>query len=285
MKEYFKLMRVKNYIKNFLIFIPFIFSKGFYKIYLYDELLLGFFIFCFCSSVVYIINDLLDLDKDRLDIYKRNRPLVKGTITKYNAIILVVFLLFCCICGFIFLHNIYVVTLSCCYVLLNILYSVHIKHIPILDVFFLSSFFLIRIYFGAYLINVPVSLYLYLTVLSVALMMGVNKRKIELKVNKDCRVVLDKYSIDFLNQLSYMFCCLSIVFYSIWATNYAKDIINHTVLCISILLVVFILVYYQYIIDKETYCGNPVDILFGNKYLLVITSVYCILMLIGLVYV
>ena len=285
MLDYLRLMRIKNYIKNFLIFLPFIFSKKFLHLDKnYLVMCLGFICFCCCSSIAYILNDIFDLENDKLDSKKKDRPLVSGKIRIKNAIHLIILLFLLFIIGCFYLRNLEVFIIGCFYLVLNILYSKILKNIPIIDITVLSSFFLIRIYYGGYLVNAPVSVYLYLTILSVAFMMGINKRKIELIQNKCCRPVLEKYNIAFLDNLSFMFCGLSIVFYSLWVINHATVVINSNILYISIFLVVFILIYYQYVMSNNNVDSNPVDVLLNNKVLLIASIIYCIFILLGFVY-
>ena len=285
MLDYLKLMRIKNYIKNFLIFLPFIFSKKFLDLDKnYLVMCLGFLCFCCCSSIAYILNDIFDLENDKLDSNKKDRPLASGKLRIKNAIYLIILLFLVFIIGCFYLKNLEVFIIGSFYLVLNLLYSKLLKNIPIIDITVLSSFFLISIYYGAYLVNVPVSVYLYLTILSVAFMMGINKRKIELIQNKCCRPVLEKYNTVFLDNLSFMFCGLSIVFYSLWVINHAKVFINSNILYISIFLVVFILIYYQYVMSNNNVDSNPVDVLLNNKVLLLVSILYCILILLGFVY-
>lgn len=285
MLDYLKLMRIKNYIKNFLIFLPFIFSKKFLDLDKnYLVMCLGFLCFCCCSSIAYILNDIFDLENDKLDSKKKDRPLASGKLRIKNAIYLIILLFLVFIIGCFYLKNLEVFIIGSFYLVLNLLYSKLLKNIPIIDITVLSSFFLIRIYYGAYLVNVPVSVYLYLTILSVAFMMGINKRKIELIQNKCCRPVLEKYNTVFLDNLSFMFCGLSIVFYSLWVINHATVFINSNILYISIFLVVFILIYYQYVMSNNNVDSNPVDVLLNNKVLLLVSILYCILILLGFVY-
>lgn len=94
MRNYLKLMRIKNWIKNLLICIPFIFSSKFLNLNKneYFLLLISFITFSIMSSIIYIINDLKDIEKDRLDNKKKNRPLSSGIISKNNAILTIIIL-------------------------------------------------------------------------------------------------------------------------------------------------------------------------------------------------
>ena len=84
--EYLKLIRIKHWIKNFLIFVPMLCARALSLNNIY-VVLLGFFSFCFASSFIYIINDIKDIEKDRLHPIKKSRPLASGKISKRNGII------------------------------------------------------------------------------------------------------------------------------------------------------------------------------------------------------
>lgn len=91
-KNYLKLMRVKHYLKNFLIFVPLIFSMNLFNTNLVLRTILAFIAFCLVASAIYIINDIRDIEKDKLHPIKKNRPLASGAISKKSAIILLVLL-------------------------------------------------------------------------------------------------------------------------------------------------------------------------------------------------
>lgn len=281
MKKYFRLLRLKNYIKNFLIFLPFVFSGAFTTINSnYINLLVGFVAFCFASSFIYILNDYMDMDKDKLHPVKCNRPLASGEISVKKAICIAIILSVCILLSLFYLRILPAAILLLLYIFLNLLYSLKLKNVPIVDVAILSLFFIIRIYYGAFLVGVPVSVYLYLTVMSVSFMMGVNKRKNEKRLSEDCRSTLNYYSYDFLNKMSQTFMSLSAIFYSLWIISDTNILFNKTIMQISIFLVVFILMLYQYIVDKDDN-GNPVDVLLNNKMLLLSVLAYGVLIIVA----
>lgn len=281
MKKYLQLLRVKNYVKNILIFLPFVFSGSFLVVSCnYVRMLFGFVIFCLASSLMYIFNDYIDIEKDKLHSKKCNRPLASGAISPITALIFMI-VIFICIVGSLFYFDNKITSLwLSLYIVMNLLYSVWLKNIPIVDITILMLFFIVRVYYGASLIGVPVSVYLHLTVMSVAFMMGIDKRYKEKQHNDDCRNSLKYYSSDFLSKISQMFLGLSVVFYSLWIISDTNMFLNKNIMLISIIMVVFILVYYQYLIDISD-DGNPVDMLLSHPFLVLATIAYCILMLLG----
>lgn len=282
MKNYLKLMRIKNWIKNLLICIPFIFSSKFLNFNKeeYFLLFISFITFSIMSSIIYIINDLKDIEKDKLDDKKKNRPLVSGKISKRNAIILTCFLVSIEILLNIYLHKLSLTLILLFYFIGNILYTFKLKNVPIIDITFLSIFFILRIFYGGNIFDIEVSNYLYLTTLSVAYYFGIGKRKKELLKNKEIRQVLEKYPYEYLEGLHNIFLGISILYYSLWVINYKDVILNHNLLELSIFFVIVILIYYHYILYQENN-GNPTDILLEHKGLIFLVLIYCVIILLA----
>ena len=242
MKNYLELIRIKHWIKNCLLFLPLFFSKT-YQIKKVSEVFIGFIVFSFAASFIYIINDIKDLEKDRLHPYKKNRPLPSKKITIKSAIVLACFLLF-----FSILINVKLqfksTFLILLYILLNLFYSFGLKNFPILDVLLLISGFIIRIYYGALIIDVEVSKWLFLTVFCTAMFLGFGKRKKEIEIHSSSkRKVLKEYNVDYLNNIMNVSVTLSIVFYSLWALEQSNTIIIYT---IPIIIIIFLEYLYSY---------------------------------------
>ena len=130
---YLKLMRIKHYFKNLLIFLPLIFSMSFYSLENDIKTLIGFILFSLVCSMVYIINDINDIEKDKKHPRKCKRPLASGEVTKKEAYILLAILAIIVICGSILMNTgIYSSIILVVYLILNILYSKFLKNIPII---------------------------------------------------------------------------------------------------------------------------------------------------------
>lgn len=271
--KYLKLMRVKHYLKNFLIFLPIIFSKNLFNISVLNKSLIGFIVFCMISSVIYILNDLKDIENDKNHPIKKNRPLASGEIGKNKAIIIMFLLIF----GIVFLLGINKLLLNksniflIIYFVINILYSYGLKNVPLLDITILSFGFVLRVLYGGVIASISVSSWLFLTVLSVSFYMALGKRKKELEKlkNKKTRTVLKYYTESFLEKNMHMFSTLTIVFYSLWATL----IVNSDLFKYSIVFVILILMKYNLNIEKDDF-GDPVDVILGDKILIIIGLIY-----------
>lgn len=279
-----KTIRIKSYIKNFLIFIPFVFSNRFlnFDFTEYKIIILGFLNFCFTSSIVYIINDILDIEKDKLDEKKKHRPIASGQISKTQIYVILCILFICIIINFLILKNIFSILILLTYFILNIFYSLKLKNLPILDITLLSLFFLIRVFYGGQLLNIEISSYLYLTILSFAYYFGIGKRLKELNSNIEVRDVLKKYPKNYLENTLNIFFGTSILFYSLWVLNSDKQVLNNGMLELSIFLLIVIMLDYHYLLHiKPT--GNPTDLLFENKSLLILAFIYCIIILLAFI--
>lgn len=147
MKKYIKLIRVKHYIKNLLIFLPIIFSQRITDITALTKTLIAFILFCISTSIIYVVNDIKDIDKDRNHPKKKNRPLASGEISIKQAIKVIIILSIILICGIsiFFRNNAYVIAVILVYIIMNMLYSMKLKNIPILDIAILATGFLIRV--------------------------------------------------------------------------------------------------------------------------------------------
>lgn len=153
--RYFQLIRIHQWVKNFLLFLPPLLAhKLFPGIYLIS--ILSFISFSFVASAIYILNDFFDLKSDRVHPYKRNRPIPSGSVDLTTALIISVLLMTIGISLSIFISwNFFAIIFI--YILLNFFYSSIFKSVPLLDIFVLSIFYAIRIYAGGIATSVPVS--------------------------------------------------------------------------------------------------------------------------------
>lgn len=267
-KNYFSLFRIKHYLKNVLIFLPLIFSGNFTNYSNFISIVFAFLSFSFITSVIYIINDICDIEKDKLHETKRNRPLASGKITKSASLISIFILMILSLIFLYYSHSFISIIYILIYIFINVLYSFGLKNIPILDVSILTLGFIIRILFGAAIINVEVSNWLYLTVMSMSFYLSLGKRRNEIiKSKSNTREVLKYYTKEFLDKNMYMCLCLTIVFYSLWSANY--EIINkfNISLIWTAPMVILICMKYSMDIEKDS-DGDPIETILKDKVLL-----------------
>ena len=285
MQTYFRLLRIHHWIKNILVFIPLFFSINFYDASSVKAALLGFISFSLLSSIVYILNDIWDIEKDRLHSSKRLRPLASGEISVHHAIIVLVVLFASLIALLVILsiqgdslYNLKSVGFLLLYMLLNIAYSLGLKNVPIVDVIILTSGYVIRVLFGAIIIGVDISIWLYLVIIMGAFYIGFGKRRNEIRANEtETRAVMKFYSHNFLDKNMYMCQTLCVVFYALWSIDSVTVERFHTsafIYTIPLVLIIFL----KYSLNIETeYDGDPTSVILGDKILLVLCMAYIII--------
>lgn len=283
--NYLKLIRVKHWLKNLLIFVPLFFSG---KILNIDSLLLclmGFLAFSLASSFVYVINDLKDIENDRKHEKKKNRPLASGVVSKKEAYIIITILgiLQLALSGIIWqiTKSIMAFLLPCIYILLNLLYSYKLKTIPIIDVVILVSGFLLRIIYGGLISNIQVSKWLYLMTIFASFFLGFGKRRNEIiKNGANSRKVLKYYNKDFLDKNMYVCCTLALMSYGLWCAD-AQTILRIGNDYLFWTLPIVMIIFFTYSLDIEGNShGDPVDVLLSNKLLICLVIIYIITILI-----
>ncbi len=281
MKNYLKLARVHHYIKNIFIFLPLFFSMNLFNASLFASCILGFVSFSLLTSVIYIINDLVDAPKDRLHPKKKNRPIASGAISPAKAKVFasVLFIVSVIFCLFSCSGNYLCAAFPALYFVFNLCYCFGGKNIPIVDIAILASGFLLRLLYGSVITNVEVSGWLYLTVLAISFYLGLGKRRNEIKLGKETRAVLKFYTYEYLDKMMQMFMAIAIVFYSLWcvADSTALRFSNHMIWTVPV--VMLICMRYSLVVEGNSY-GDPVDVILNDKILLLLGLLYALLLLV-----
>lgn len=271
-----KLCRPKQWIKNAFVLAPLLFSGLFTELNSIIYAFLAMILFCIASSATYILNDLKDIEKDRLHPVKsKTRPLASGAvIPKQAKILMFAFYIFLAISSFFF-PLILAVIVS--YLLLNFLYSHYLKHQPVLDIFTIAIGFVLRVYAGAIAINVPVSSWMFITTLCLALYLASIKRRQELTAHGvTSRKSLESYSLYLLNRYAEMSAIGALLFYSIFVMSERPKLV------ITIPLVIFGMFRYWYITDIHNEGESPTDAILSDKQLLITGSLWIITCIYGL---
>jgi 4-hydroxybenzoate polyprenyltransferase len=223
LRIYFNLLRIPQWIKNLLIFVPLIFSLHLFDTKYLNLSILAFIIFSFVSSGIYIINDLIDINEDQLHPIKKFRPIPAGLISKQRALIIAAI---CVALSFLLLAftNLYFGITVLAYFIFTVLYSAGLKQIVIIDVFTIAAGFVLRILGGAFIINVEISSWLMLTTMFISLFLAVMKRRSELKhttsiTGVSTRKVLVDYSADFIDQMSTVTAAGVIICYALYTVS------------------------------------------------------------------
>jgi decaprenyl-phosphate phosphoribosyltransferase len=266
-----RLLRPKQWIKNLFVLAPLIFSGLFTR---ESSTLLALFatlLFCVAASMVYVFNDLADRHIDALHPVKRfTRPLASGAVSVGAARALLAML------GALLLLGSYVsiplVGVLLAYILLNVLYSSWLKRVPVVDIFCVAAGFVLRVYAGAVVIDVPLSSWMLITTLSIALYLAAIKRRDELEVQGDgARAVLGQYTIPLLERFSLMASVCAMVFYSMFVVT------TRPVLAFTIPFVLFGIFRYWFLVDRHGRGESPTDALWSDRPLAVTVLLWGVL--------
>ena len=216
-----KLLRIKHWIKNGFVLAPLVFSLEFLHPESLIKAVVAFFSFCLMSSTVYVINDIIDRDRDRNHPKKKHRPIAAGRVSPGAAFVIAGTLLVCSVMLALVVHSSSLFILAI-YLALNLLYSFVLKHMVIIDVIGIAMGFILRITMGAVAISVELSSWIIVTTFFISFFFGATKRYNELSTidgSDDNRPVLGSYNIKFLNHLIIISLTLTIISYSLYTID------------------------------------------------------------------
>lgn len=251
----FMLMRPRQWIKNSFVLGPLIFSGEFLQFEAVLSALVAVVLFCIASSATYIINDIHDIERDKLHPKKSlSRPLAAGIVTVPQALTLLV--AFYVILGVSWFYAPMVISVIALYSVINLLYTFVLKHQPVIDIFTIAIGFVLRVYAGAMALTVPVSSWMFVTTLCLALYLAAVKRRQELsRSGAETRKVLEKYSIPLIDRYAEMSSVGALLFYSMFVMSTKPDLV------ITVPLVLFGLFRYWYVVEVLESGESPTDAL------------------------
>jgi 4-hydroxybenzoate polyprenyltransferase len=265
-----KAMRPRQWMKNLIIYAPLVFDRQFNPNHLVDILrtTLAFIIFCLVSGVVYLTNDIADIEADRQHPDKRNRPIASGKLPVKVAVAAAILILVVTLpLAYWLSPNFFLVTIA--YLLLNLAYSKWIKHIPLLDVLAIALGFVLRIAAGVTLIHVTrFSPWLYVVTTLGALYIGFGKRRAELAQLAEGanahRPVLEGYTIPLLDQYITIVSGTTIIAYSLYTFS-APNLPENHLMMLTIPFVLYGVFRYLYLIQVKHSGGAPEDVVLSDK--------------------
>lgn len=251
----FKLTRPKQWIKNGFVLAPLVFTGEFMREASLKQALLAALLFCVASSATYIVNDLKDIEGDRKHPTKAlSRPLAAGSVSIQAALLLLSLLYVLLIASWFVSPK--VVNVIFGYLALNIAYTFVLKHKPVVDIFTIALGFVLRVLAGAVALSVPVSGWMFVTTLCLALYLAAVKRSQELSQSgTEGRQVLKQYSKALVDRYAEMSATCALVFYSMFVMS------SHPELVITVPLVLFGLFRYWYVVDVLDGGESPTDAL------------------------
>ena len=267
-RDIFHSLRPRQWAKNFFIFAALVFDRQLTNIDSLKTTLAGFLIFCALSSSVYIFNDLFDIKADKNHPIKKNRPIASGRLSFNFAITMGVFLgLGALLLAYLLSFNFFLICLA--YLVINLLYSKWLKHLPVIDVLIVASGFVLRVAAGVMLVAVErFSPWLYVVTTLLALFIGFGKRRAELalltgKANQH-RTVFEGYTLDFLDQLITIVSGTTIIGYSLYTFS-APNLPDNHAMMLTIPFVLYGIFRYLYLIKVKESGGAPEDLLMSDR--------------------
>jgi len=262
------LMRPRHWIKNGFVLGPLLFSGTFIYTSAIGQALLAFTLFCLASSATYIVNDIRDIERDRHHPKKsRTRPLAAGTVPIPMAITLLILLYGLLVWGWFIAPSVMKVIIA--YLLLNVAYTFFLKHQPVVDIFTIAIGFVLRVYAGAVALAVPLSHWMFVTTLCLALYLAAVKRRQELRQNSvEGRDVLKKYSVALIDRYAGMTATGALIFYSLFVTSAKPQLI------MTVPLVLFGLFRYWYVVEEREEVESPTEALLVDWQLLVTVALW-----------
>ena len=274
----FKTMRPRQWTKNLLVFAALIFSQNLSNLPMVSDATIAFIIFCLLSGSVYTLNDLLDVKQDRTHPKKSQRPLASGKLQPPIAIVSGSILVLLSLANAFWLNtNFGFIALG--YFILQIAYSTVLKHIVILDVLAVSIGFVLRAIAGAEVINVPISSWLLVCTILLALFLSLGKRRHEIILLEDNaadhRKILFEYSPALLDQMISVVTASTVVAYALYTmsvetiTKFQTDNLKYT-----IPFVLYGIFRYLYLIHQKSEGGSPEKILLNDRPLLINIILY-----------
>ncbi len=282
---YLQVCRIYQWSKNLVVFAGVFFSGQFTDWHVSLTALAAFFLFSFVSSSVYVLNDVVDAERDRKHPAKCKRPIASGRMSRREGIFFSAFL-FLSSFSFAWQLETGFALLLLFYFLFNLLYSVFLKKIVLVDVFSLAVCFLLRIFAGTMVVHVSASHWLIACTMVLALFFGFAKRYNECIVLKgegrEHRDVLHDYSPEFLKVLIYISSTLTVVFYTLYTMDAATVAHFQTDLLILTAPVVMYGVFrYLYLVFQRGEGGDPALIFLKDAPLFI--SSQCWLLLLGFI--
>ena len=270
MNAVIQLLRPRQWTNNFFVLAPLCFSFEYNSLQSLITASLAMVAFILASCATYIINDMCDIEEDRMHPIKCHRPLANGRVTMREAFFLAV----SCLCGgavllVFFLPPLCSVILTL-YLFLQIAYNYHLKHTALLDVMTIATGFVLRVLMGAYAIIVPVSPWIVVTTFLLACFLGFGKRYHELSVLEyaHSRLSLQRYSRKLLNQLINVSCAATFLSYTLYAVDIGNALNKPEMMYSALFVIIGLFRYLQVLyVDKEG--GEPERVLLGDGFFLI----------------
>jgi 4-hydroxybenzoate polyprenyltransferase len=274
-----KTMRPRQWVKSVIVFAALVFDGKLFDPALFLQTALIFVAFCLLSSAVYILNDLVDMEKDRQHPRKRTRPLASGRLDPRFAAVAGLALGVGSIAG-AFAINVWAGVVLLAYLAQNIAYSFWLKNIVIVDVMVLSLGFLLRVVAGVVVVQVEnFSPWLYICVTLLALFLGFGKRRQEIVLLEgdahQHRRSLAEYNLPLLDQMITIITTSTLIAYTFYSFD-AATALAHNKMLVTVPFVFYFIARYLYLVHVKGLGGAPDELLLEDKPLLVNSALWAL---------
>lgn len=260
-------MRPKQWTKNLLVFAAPVFAEKFLDPGAILATVVAFFCFSFAASSVYILNDIMDVEKDRLHPEKCKRPIASGALS-IPAAIMIGILLFILSLGTAYWLEPWFFGILVTYLIVNGFYSVSLKHVVIIDVMIIALGFVLRGASGAVVVDVKMTSWFILCTMLLALFLALSKRRHELELfagdQTRQRKVLEHYSKELLDQMISIVTSATIMSYSLYTATAGST----AAMMWTIPFVLYGIFRYLYLVHMRDGGGSPERVLLDDKHIL-----------------
>jgi len=269
LKAIIKLLRPHQYVKNIFVFAPLLFAFSF-SVDNFTNTIIAFILFSFIASSVYVLNDLMDINEDKKHPTKKFRPLASGEVSIQSAKLLFVSLSsFSLFVAFLFNMQLFFVLLI--YFILNISYSLKLKHISIVDIFIISTGFVLRLFAGSVATGIELSMWIIIITFLLALFLSLAKRRDDVLLSldgKDTRKNIDGYNLEFVNATMVLMSGVVIVSYILYTVSSEVTQRLHTeYLYLTSFFVIIGIFRYMQLTFVENNSGSPSKIVVKDSFM------------------
>ncbi|MFB9108370.1 decaprenyl-phosphate phosphoribosyltransferase [Flavobacterium gyeonganense] len=281
-KNYLKLIRAEQYIKNLFVFAPLFFGRELFDKLMFLTVFSAFICFSFAASSIYIINDYFDITEDKNHPEKCKRPLASGVIKVKNAFIMMVILISISL-GLASQISRDLFLILTIYFIINLFYSKWLKHIAILDINIIAVGFILRILAGAVVCGISPSVWILLITYLLAMFLGIAKRRSDVILaenGNEVRKNIEGYNLAFIDTVLGILTSVIIVCYIFYCISPEVQVQYHSnLLYLSIIFVLNGMVRYLKlaIVDKSSY--SPTKIVLNDKFIQI--TILCWVLLMG----
>ncbi len=271
--DIFRSLRPTQWTKNFFVFAALLFSLKIRDISLLLRTLAAFGVFCVLSGAVYLINDVLDFAEDGVHPKKSKRPIAAGRVGRPLAVGLAAGLALASLAAAALLNRNFLIV-AAVYLVLQVAYSLKLKHVVILDVFIIAAGFVLRVVAGGFVIAVPLSSWLLICTTLLALFIAMNKRRHELVLLEDNasshRPILKEYSAYLLDQMISVVTASTVIAYCLYTVSpETVQKFGTENLIYTMPFVLYGIFRYLYLVHQKGKGGSPEELLLKDRPLLV----------------